>query len=78
MVGVAESLFEETDENLARGVVLPELELTGECFTSSNGYVFPPCLRIGVPGASEEAELSILSDLVDFNLVFPSAFKNYC
>lgn len=71
MVGVAESLFEETEENLALGVVLPELELTGDCFTSSDGYVLPVFLRTGVPGVSDEPELSILSDLVDFSLAFP-------
>lgn len=75
LVGVVESLFEETDENLARGVVLPELELTDDCFTSSDGYVLPAFLRPVVPGASEEPELSILSDLVDFSLAFPKARK---
>lgn len=73
MVGVAESLFEETEGNLARGVVLPELVLTGDCFTSSGGYALPAFLRTGVPGGSEEPVLSILSDLVDFSLVFPNA-----
>lgn len=71
MVGVAESLLEETEENLARGVVLPELELTGgDCFTSSGGaHTF---LRTGVPGVSEEPELSMLSDrVVGFGLAFP-------
>lgn len=68
LVGVAESLFDDTEENLALGVVLPEpAELAGDCFTSSDddGYAFR---RTGVPGVSEEdAVLSILSDLVDFN-----------
>lgn len=76
MVGVVESLFEETEENRARGVVLPELELTGDCFTSSDGYALAAFLRTGVPGVSEDAELSILSDLVDFNLVLPEISEN--
>lgn len=70
---MAESLFEETEENLARGVVLPEPELA---FTSSDVYALPAFLRTGVPGVSEEPELSILSDLFDFSLALPVTHRN--
>lgn len=70
---MAESLFEETEENRARGVVLPDPELAGDCFTSSGEYAPAALLRTGVPGASAEAVLSMLSDLLDFNL--PEARK---
>jgi len=49
-------------------VVLPDPELAGDCFTSSDEYAPAAFLRTGVPGASVEVVLSILSDLFDFNL----------